>query len=181
MTADAQRDQQFFSRQARKRHLAPIWAQLAGLRPGMTILDIGSGPGLFATQYAALTGPTGRVYALDPHYAPVEPAPNLVYLRQDAAAPIILPAPPDLIFLTDTLHHTADPAAILASLHAVSGPGTRLFITDYDPDQPGLVGAKPHHRAPRSRLTTLLEAANFTILSIQDAADEHYAVLARPT
>jgi 2-polyprenyl-3-methyl-5-hydroxy-6-metoxy-1,4-benzoquinol methylase len=181
MDEPTQQDQKFFGRQARKRHLALIWARRAGLTPGMTILDIGSGPGFLAAGYAALTGPTGRVYALDPRLTPAEPAENLLPLLQDARAPIHLPVSPDTIFLTDTLHHAADPAAILASVHAACSRKTRLFIAEYDPEQPGLVGAKPHRRMTRARLTELVEAAGFTIVTCEDAEDEHYAVIARPT
>ncbi len=39
----------------------------AGLRPGMTVVDYGSGPGLITLHAAEMVGPTGRVYALDIH------------------------------------------------------------------------------------------------------------------
>ena len=39
----------------------------AGLRPGMTVVDYGCGPGLLTLLAAMKVGPDGRVYALDIH------------------------------------------------------------------------------------------------------------------
>ena len=39
----------------------------AGLRPGMTVVDYGCGPGLVTLQAAEAVGIAGRVYALDIH------------------------------------------------------------------------------------------------------------------
>lgn len=180
MTPDPQAAQKFLDRQRRKKHLAAIWARLAGLTPGMTILDIGSGHAVLATEYARLTGPAGTVYAVEPNYPPAEPAPNLIHLAQNAASPIALPAPPDLVFITDTLHHAADPAALLASIRAACGQNSRILLTEYDPAQPGLVGATPHRRLPPQTAAAHLRQAGFTIRSIADTADEHYAILAAP-
>jgi len=167
------------ARQLRKRHLAAIWAALAGLRPGMVVLDIGCGPGILSAEYAALTGPAGIVYALDPNVALQEPAPNLIALRQDAAAPIFLSAPPDIVFVTDTLHHAPDPAAILRSLRAACGPATKILIAEYDPAQPGQFGAPPARRIAPQTVLAALAVAGFDPGPVLPAPDEHYAILAK--
>src|SRR4051812_29836758 len=41
-----------------------LW-QHTNLRPGMTVLDVGSGPGFVSLELADIVGPTGRVIALD--------------------------------------------------------------------------------------------------------------------
>jgi ubiquinone/menaquinone biosynthesis C-methylase UbiE len=178
MDENAQDLAQFISRQQRKRHLAAVWAELAGVRAGMAVLDIGSGPGVLAEEYAKIVGPNGRVYALDPKIAPASMPDNLVFLRQDAARPINLPAAPDVIFITDVLHHAPDPAAILTNLREVCGPQTRMLIAEYDPSQPGLVGAKPARRMAKQALLSLLDEAGFSHGGVFGTADEHYAVVA---
>ncbi len=142
----------------------------------MVVVDIGSGPGVLALEYARMAA---KVYALDPNVAPQFAADNLTHLAQDATAPIILPAPPDIFFLTDTLHHAIDPGGILRSVNAACGPATKIFIAEYDPAAPGLIGAKPHRRlAPAARLA-VLETQQFSHGGMIAAPDEHYAVLAR--
>lgn len=170
----------FIARQEKKRHLAPVWAGLAGLRPGMVVLDIGSGPGVLVAQYAAMVGPAGMVYALDPQIAPHWPAPNLVHLAQDASLGISLPQTPDVVFLTDILHHAANPAAILCHVRAVCGPASLVCLSDYDPAGAGLVGAKPARRMAPEILLGLLAAAGFSHGGVIAAPDEHYALLAHP-
>jgi 2-polyprenyl-3-methyl-5-hydroxy-6-metoxy-1,4-benzoquinol methylase len=177
MDDNAQGLTRFISRQEKKRHLAVAWGELAGLRPGMVVVDVGSGPGVLALEYARIAA---MVYALDPNVAPQFAADNLIHLQQDAASPIRLPTPPDIVFLTDTLHHADDPAAILRCVHAACGPATKIFIAEYDPAGPGLVGAKTHRRLAPATLLGLLAEANFTHRGIFAAPDEHYAVLARP-
>lgn len=53
-------------------HQHAIWREAAltawrkaGLKPGMTVLDVGAGPGYAAFDLARLVGPAGRVVALD--------------------------------------------------------------------------------------------------------------------
>jgi 2-polyprenyl-3-methyl-5-hydroxy-6-metoxy-1,4-benzoquinol methylase len=178
MDEPPQGPERFIARQLRKRHLAGVWAGLAGLRPGMMVLDIGSGPGVLAAEYARMVGPAGAVYALDPGVALLEPLPNLFALRQDAAAPIAPPRPPDVVFLTDTLHHAADPGAVLRAVHEACGQETVLLAAEYDPAGPGLVGARPHRRMARQTLLDLLRTAGFRVRFVVDAADEHYAARA---
>lgn len=180
MEDEAQPPGKFLERQRRKRHLAAVWAGLAGLGPGMTVLDIGSGAGLMAAAYARQVGAQGLVFALEPRYRPAEPAANLVHLAQDAAAPIRLPRYPDVVFVTDTLHHAADPLAVLQSVRGACGPRSKILVAEYDPEQPGLVGARPERRMELGPLKNLILMAGFVVVEVMDAADEHYVILAAP-
>jgi 2-polyprenyl-3-methyl-5-hydroxy-6-metoxy-1,4-benzoquinol methylase len=170
----SQAPDRFLLRQLRKRHLAAAWAGLAGLERGMRVLDIGSGPGVLAAEYAAMVDP-GLVYALDTGRALHERRTNLVAVGWEDA-----PVAPDVVFCTDVLHHAADAGAVLRGVRAVCAPATRLLVAEYDPAMPGLVGAKPARRMARAMLLGLLAESGFAAGPVLDAADEHYAVVALP-
>jgi 2-polyprenyl-3-methyl-5-hydroxy-6-metoxy-1,4-benzoquinol methylase len=174
-----QAPERFLRRQRQKRHLASLWAGLAGLAPGMTVLDVGCGPGILSGVYAQLVAP-GLVYALEPRFALHETPANLRHLPQYASEKIDLPAAPDVIFLTDTLHHMAAPEAALLGLRAVCGAGSKILVAEYDPAGPGIFGPDPARRMARAVVQEMLAAAGFAVVWTVDSADEHYAVLAAP-
>ncbi len=60
-----------------RRHVLDGWTA-AGIAPGMTVIDVGAGPGFAATDLAEIVGPTGRVIAL-------ERSPNFLGSLQDRA------------------------------------------------------------------------------------------------
>jgi 2-polyprenyl-3-methyl-5-hydroxy-6-metoxy-1,4-benzoquinol methylase len=143
----------------------------------MCVLDIGSGPGILAAEYAAIADP-GVVYALEPRFALHVNRPNLRRVPQDAIQNILLPQAPDVVFLTDVLHHAADPSALLSAVRAVCGPESRLLVAEFDPDGPGLVGPDQKKRMAKAAVLALLLAAGFAADDAQPSADEHYAILA---
>jgi predicted methyltransferase len=172
----------FIARQSQKRHLAAIWAGLAGLEPGMVVADIGCGPGILTQDYAAMVGPSGLVYAVDNkttyanRFTDIK---NVRFLFQNYDYEIKLEQIPYIVFLTDKLQHISNPEMVLKQVFDASGPQTKLLITGYDPKGPGAVGAKLRRRMPPDILVRLVEAAGFSHGGIFDSADEHYALIAR--
>ena len=173
----------FISRQTRKRHLAAVWARLAGLQPGMVVADIGCGPGILTREYGLMVGASGTVYGIEQNAAVAAMLGaregNVRFLFQTYNSAIKLEQKLDIVFLTDTLHHSAEPASVLRRVYEVCGPDTRVLITEYDPDRPGLVGAKRHRRMAKADLLGLVAAAGFSHGGILDSEDEHYALIAR--
>lgn len=43
----------------------PARAKSFGIKPGMTVVDYGCGPGRYTVEFARLTGPGGKVFAVD--------------------------------------------------------------------------------------------------------------------
>ncbi|MGC9268784.1 class I SAM-dependent methyltransferase [Acidiphilium sp.] len=176
------------ARQAQKRHLAAVWAELAGIMPGMTVLDVGAGSGALSFEYAAMVGPGGLIIALNPDamcrdYVAAEAVQRGVNLRSllgTVEALPLLPAQPDRVMLTDALHHMENPVAALRALRAVIHPQGLLFIAEYDPAGEGAVGVKLARRTYPNDLLAMLAAAKFSISATADAPDEHYTIIARP-
>jgi arsenite methyltransferase len=117
--------------------------RLLALTEGEAVLDIGSGPGLLATEMAQAVGPTGRVCGIDVsdsmltlarrRAVPAGSA-RLEYRHGDACA---VPYPGgsfDVAVCTQVLEYVADIPAALAEARRVLRPGGRLLVLDTDWD-----------------------------------------------
>ena len=154
------------------RHLAPQLAELAGVRAGQRVLDVGSGPGALTAELAARIGPDA-VTAVDPS------APFVAAVRERfpgvAAAQAAAEALPfadgefDAALAQLVVHFMADPVAGLREMARVTRPGgvvaacvwdhagerTPLAVfwraaRELDPsarDESGLAGAREGHLA----------------------------------
>ncbi len=110
-----------------------------GLIPGARALDVGSGPGLFAGEMAAIVGPSGRVCGIDLSEAMVAIArarcadsPQVDFRIGDAVS---LPFPDgefDACVSVQTLEFVPDVEAALSEFYRVLRPGGRLVIVDTD-------------------------------------------------
>ena len=164
---------------------------LSGVRPGDSVLDVGSSNGYLATRLAA-AGPAIRVTGVDPS----EPA--IAYARRHArpgmtftvgvAQDLHLPdASFDVVTCTLALHHLPRrqrPAA-LAEMYRVTKPGGRLLTADLAPvlhardrlTGPGGLGADPAWTDPQADLAA---AAGFQIESFGKLPLLRYIVAVRP-
>lgn len=121
-------------------HLRDQIVTAAGLKPGMTVADIGAGTGLFTLPFSQAVENEGKVFA-------VEIAKNfLEHIRARAAKAKVsnvqtilctersveLPeASVDLAFICDVYHHFEFPKATLATLHRALKPGGEMVLIDF--------------------------------------------------
>ncbi|OBI42356.1 class I SAM-dependent methyltransferase [Mycobacterium sp. E796] len=114
--------------------------RLAGLRPGMRVLDIGSGPGDVSFVAARLVGPTGSVLGVDAAPAMVELARTraaekglaTVRFTQASIDAIALDEPVDAVVGRLILMHLPDPAATLRRLSSLVRPGGVIAFAEID-------------------------------------------------
>ncbi|BBZ45696.1 class I SAM-dependent methyltransferase [Mycobacterium parmense] len=114
--------------------------QLAGLRPGMRVLDIGSGPGNVSFVAARLVGPTGCVLGVDAAPAMVELARrraaekgfSTVRFTQATIDAIELDEPVDAVIGRLILMHLPDPVAALRRLSSFVRPGGVIAFSEND-------------------------------------------------
>ena len=120
----------------------PELTRLLGLKPGMTVADVGAGFGAWTVRLAGLVGPAGRVFATDigekqlaalRDYTAREGLANVTVL-EGAADTTNLPALCcDAILIRDAYHHLTEPESIGKSLAGALKPGGRLAVIDFPP------------------------------------------------
>jgi 2-polyprenyl-3-methyl-5-hydroxy-6-metoxy-1,4-benzoquinol methylase len=114
--------------------------RLAGLRPGMRVLDIGCGPGDVSFVAARLVGPTGTVLGVDAAPTMVELARararekglSTVYFTLDAVDTIVPDEPVDAVIGRLILMHLPHPAATLRRLSSFVRPGGVVAFSEND-------------------------------------------------
>jgi L-amino acid N-acyltransferase YncA/2-polyprenyl-3-methyl-5-hydroxy-6-metoxy-1,4-benzoquinol methylase len=161
----------------------------AGLRPGDTVLDLGSGGGIDVLLSARRVGPSGRVYGLDA-------SPEMISLaRANGAAAGVqnaefllgsiedIPLPDghvDAVISNCVINLSADKPRVLAQAFRVLRPGGRLGVSDViaaddaDPDERAM--AEQRTGCTTGTVTAgqyrhQLLAAGFTGIRIEPAAD----------
>src|SRR5215813_8520160 len=124
----------------RRRRVYQRIVSLAGVRPGDSVLDVGSSSGYLARKLAAATGPAGHVTGVDPSEAAI------AYARRRALPTVTftvgtaqdLPLPDTafgVVTCTLAIHHipARQRQAAFRQMYRVTKPGGRLLAADFDP------------------------------------------------
>jgi len=114
--------------------------QRAGLEPGMTVLDIGTGTGLVAREAATLVGDATRVTGVDPSSGMVAHARVPAGVRLVAGNAEAIPAADastDFLSMGYALRHIGDLRPAFAEFYRVLRPGGRLCLLEITQPQSG--------------------------------------------
>jgi ubiquinone/menaquinone biosynthesis C-methylase UbiE len=118
-------------------------AVLSGVRPGDSVLDVGSSSGYLARKLAAVAGPSGHVTGVDPSQAAIAYAQRRALPAMSFAVGVAqgLELPDesfDVVTCTLALHHipARKRAGAVGEMYRVTRPGGRLLIADFDPSRP---------------------------------------------
>ncbi|HVR60671.1 MAG TPA: methyltransferase [Polyangia bacterium] len=158
--------------------------RLLDLRPGMDVVDVGAGTGVFTVLLGDAVGPTGRVYAEEvtdkfvrfiADRAARERRANVVSVAGTETGVGLPPGSVDVAFLCDVYHHFAQPASMLASIAVALRPGGGLFLVDFRRD----AGRSPpwileHVRATEAQVVREFEQAGFVSVMRDDSLSDNY-------
>jgi ubiquinone/menaquinone biosynthesis C-methylase UbiE len=160
--------------------------KLAAPRPGMSVLDVGAGTGLFSMMLSDAIRPGGRVYAEEvlekfsrfiADRAARERRDNVVSVIGTETGVGLPPDSVDLAFACDVYHHFDHPTDMLASLRRALRAEGELFLVDFSRER----GQSPewvldHVRAGEAEVTKEIERAGFKLVSSHHGLGINYAL-----
>jgi SAM-dependent methyltransferase len=153
---------------------------VAGIRPGQMVAEIGSGSGRFTVAVAERVGSSGRVYSTELNaenraavHERVRSA-GLDNVTIVEAAPLRTNLPDaccDVVFMRNVYHHIGDPVMFANSLEQAVRPGGRLAVMDFEPGALWFHGGRPDgaserrpgHGVARAAAIAELTGAGFTV------------------
>jgi ubiquinone/menaquinone biosynthesis C-methylase UbiE len=158
-----------------------------GMKPGMTIGEIGAGTGRMTMWIAERVGPAGMVYANDidrdalhklAKRAKREGMDRVETIVGEVEDPLLPEGALDIVFMINVYHHADDPVALVRNALPALKPGGFLAIVECDPDK--VDWAEEHGCASRKRLSGDLERAGYEMIRVETFLDEDGLYLARP-
>ena len=148
----------------------------AGLRPGMTMVDYGCGPGFVTLHAAEMVGPAGRVYGLDIHEEMVELTRsraaeaglgNVTTLLNDGPRAPLPDGVADLVTCILVLHYKGslrERQDVVYDIARLLKPGGRVVVIQWA------------DRVPYDETVSLLEAAGLERSGQYSVVDNRYRV-----
>src|SRR5262245_43730552 len=152
----------------------PRIREALGLKPGMTIADVGAGKGELSAALASEVGSSGKVFATDVDRERIdalrqkferEKLTNVVVVEGGAADTRLPRECCDAIVLRRVYHHLTEPAAVNASLLRSLRPGGVLAVIDFPPP---LFFNRGHYGVPGKIVVSEVTASGFELRRVMD-------------
>ncbi|MFM8174726.1 MAG: class I SAM-dependent methyltransferase [Pirellulaceae bacterium] len=143
-----------------------------GLKPGMSVCDLGCGNGFYTLLMAQKVGPTGKVYAVD-----IQPEMLQLLSRRAVEAKIdqidmihstvkdakLPEGKVDLLLLVDVYHEFSHPEEMLASIRKSLSPEGVIALVEFRGEDPR-VPIKPLHKMTKKQILKEYQANGFRLV-----------------
>jgi ubiquinone/menaquinone biosynthesis C-methylase UbiE len=156
-----------------------------GIRPGVSVADVGAGSGYFTVRLASRVGSTGRVYATDlqPEMLKMlavrlerERVTNVTLVQGSADDPMLPQGTIDMILMVDVYHELANPQRMLRGLHRALKPGGRLVLLEYRKEDPR-IPIRIEHKMTVREAKMELEAEGFRLSRVDDVLPRQHILI----
>ncbi len=160
----------------------------AGVKIGMTVADLGCGPGFFTLPLASMVGDSGRVFAVDSRPAALE---ALEGVMQPGARTVVKPVQADvsktgipsgsvdIAFVSNVLHDIVDRAGFMHEVKRMLKPTGRLVVVDWRRVEMDF-GPPLQIRLDEESAKGILEAGGFEVTATLKPGLYHYGFVAVP-
>lgn len=159
-----------------------------GLRPGMTIADVGAGVGYMTLRMAKRVGPTGKIYGVDlqpgmlqklSENAKAQGITNVETVLSEPADPKLPAGQMDLILMVDVYHEVSQPQQMVRKLREALKPDGRLVLLEYRAEDPS-IPINPDHKMTIEQVRAEIEPEGFRLLPpIETLPRQHLLILVK--
>jgi ubiquinone/menaquinone biosynthesis C-methylase UbiE len=156
-----------------------------GITHGMKIVDVGAGSGFYTIEAAKLTGPSGRVYAVDVQKDLLERLRSqagtvgvrnieVVWANAEKIGGTKLrESIADRLIVSNVLSQIEKPDDFALEMKRLCKPGGKLMLIDWSETSP----LSPQHLVSEQSAKTLFEKSGFKLDRNFNAGDHHYGLL----
>ncbi len=142
-----------------------------GVKPGMTICDMGCGNGFYSLKMAEMVGEEGKILAVDiqPEMlrllkarAEEQGLENIELILGDIDNPKLPPGEVDLILCVDVYHEFSHPVEMLAGMRKSLKPDGKIVLLEFRMEDPN-VPIKLLHKMSKKQMLLEYEANGFQL------------------
>jgi len=146
-----------------------------GIKPGMTIGEVGAGRGRYTVHLADRVGPAGKVYAEDINRGDLDllrdrlkrtGLQNTEVILGEVEDPLFPKNSLDLVIMVLTYHHLARPVALLKNLIPCLKPGAIVAVLD--PDAVKDPGSRSSEYTSKEKIEREAGEAGFELVRLED-------------
>jgi ubiquinone/menaquinone biosynthesis C-methylase UbiE len=155
---------------------ASLMLENLGVKPGMTVCDMGCGNGYHTLRLAKMVGPEGKVLGVDiqremlqflAERAEKEGIANVEPIHGSVIDPQLPEGAVDLILCVDVYHEFSHPEHMLAAMRKSLAPGGRLVLVEFRAED-RTVPIKPLHKMTKKQINKELTANGYKLVKEYD-------------